>query len=92
MKLQQELEEVRLKRKEANEQQIRKEKEPENHLPTVSPSNETKQIRYENTNKEPEASQVGPVISLEEAEWERRQKLAESSRLCEQVCQLQLIT
>lgn len=72
MKLQWELDEIRLKRQEAYEQQLRGEKEQEDRLPIVSPSNEIKQIRYGNTAEELEARQARPIISPEEVEWERR--------------------
>lgn len=82
-KLQRELEEARLKRQEAYEKQLRKEKAQENYLLVESPSTESKQIRYQNIIAELEASQAGLIISPEEVEWERRHKMAESSRLCE---------
>lgn len=66
-------------------------KAQENSSPVVSPSNQIEKIIYGKTNEELEARQEGLVISPKEAEWERRQRLTKSSRLCQQVCELQVI-
>lgn len=54
------------------------------------PYAKTKQISYNTTQDELEAIEQEPVISPEEAEWSRRQRIIETSRSCQQVCQIQL--
>lgn len=70
---------------------MKEERTQENSSPTTSPSNEIEQIRYGTTKEELEAIEAGPVISSEETEWKRQQRLTEPSKLSQQVCQIQVI-
>lgn len=88
--MQKEIEEIRLRRQEDYERKLEKDQTQAIPSPT-NPSNEIRQVRYETTQEELEATTTEPVISPEEVEWNRQHGLIEPSKLCSQVCQIQAI-
>lgn len=84
--MQKKIEEIRLQRQEDYEQKLK-----EGRAQANSSSNEIGKIRYRTTKEELEAIEAGPIIIREDPKWKRRQGLIEPSRLCQQVCQIQVI-